>query len=128
MTGPDRRHAVAVARRVEAAGYGDRPVMAAALLHDVGKIVAGVGTFGRVAATTAAMLAGRERASGWSEGAGLARRAGLYVRHDELGAGLLTRAGSDELTVRWAREHHLPADRWSVPADVGQALKAADDD
>jgi len=127
MAGPDRRHAVAVARRVEAAGYQDRPVMAAALLHDVGKITAGLGTLGRVVATVAAMAAGHERASGWS-GGGLGRRAGLYVRHDELGAALLAEAGSDELTVRWAREHHLPAERWSVAPDVGQALKAADDD
>jgi len=37
-------------------------------------------------------------------------------------------AGSDPLTVTWAREHHLPADRWTVPAAVGAALKAADDD
>src|SRR5690606_18174826 len=39
MSNPDQRHAVRVARRVEAALGPDapRPVMAAALLHDVGK-------------------------------------------------------------------------------------------
>jgi hypothetical protein len=55
-------------------------------------------------------------------------RAGRYLCHDEIGAGLLAEASSDPLTVAWAREHHLPADRWTVPVDVGTALKAADDD
>ena len=53
MSGPDRRHAVGVAQRVEVM-LGDeasRPVLAAALLHDVGKTEAGIGTYGRVIAT-----------------------------------------------------------------------------
>jgi hypothetical protein len=51
-----------------------------------------------------------------------------YLRHDSLGAGLLEAAGSDHLTITWAREHHLPDDRWTVPRPLGAALKAADDD
>ncbi|MDQ3757018.1 MAG: phosphohydrolase, partial [Actinomycetota bacterium] len=40
MSGPDRRHAVGVAKRVEAAlgAQATPPVLAAALLHDVGKV------------------------------------------------------------------------------------------
>ena len=38
------------------------------------------------------------------------------------------RAFSDPLTVAWTREHHLPAEQWSVPPALGAALKAADDD
>jgi hypothetical protein len=30
--------------------------------------------------------------------------------------------------VAWAREHHLDPSRWTVPIDVGRALKDADDD
>ena len=41
---------------------------------------------------------------------------------------MLALAGSDPLTVAWAREHHLPEDEWTVPTAVGEALKAADDD
>ena len=41
---------------------------------------------------------------------------------------LLTRAGSDAVTIAWAREHHLPRERWTVPRPDGDALKAADDD
>ena len=123
MSAADRRHAVGVARRAqEALGDGAvRPVIAAALLHDVGKVVCGLGTFGRVMATVASTtsMAGSER---------LPRRFGQYLAHDRLGGDLLEQAGSDPLTVAWAREHHRPPDHWSVPAPVGQALKAADDD
>ena len=129
LSGPDRRHAVGVARRVEAALPGaDRPVLAAALLHDVGKLDAGLGTYGRVVATLSGAVAGRSTAAAWSQGRGFTRRVGLYLRHPELGADMLALAGSDPLTVAWAREHHLPPDRWTVPRDVAEALKAADDD
>jgi hypothetical protein len=126
MSGPDRRHAVGVAHRTAEALGGDdgagRPVLAAALLHDVGKIDAGLGTGGRVAATLVAMAVGRSRVAAWSG------RMGRYVRHDQLGGSLLLAAGSDPLTVAWAREHHLPPADWTLPRLVADALKAADDD
>jgi hypothetical protein len=124
MSGSDRRHAVAVARRTEAAlgPRATRPVVAAALLHDVGKVEAGLGTFARVGATLLAAVVGRQRL------AHRPGRVGRYVRHDVLGADLLASAGSDPLTRTWAREHHLPKDRWTVAPEVGAALKAADDD
>jgi hypothetical protein len=103
-------------------------VLAAALLHDVGKVEARLGTYGRVVATVSAAVAGRDTAELWSRGRGFTRRVGLYLRHPELGADLLALAGSDPLTVAWAREHHRPPDQWTVPVVVGQALKAADDD
>jgi hypothetical protein len=126
MSGPDRRHAVGVAQRAAAALGGEdaagRPVLAAALLHDVGKVDAGLGTFGRVGATLVAMAAGRRRAAAWPGAVG------RYLRHDERGGALLEAAGSDALTVAWAREHHLPPGRWTLPRPVADALKAADDD
>jgi len=136
MSNPDRRHAVAVARAVVAdLGPGtEREVVAAALLHDVGKVVSGFGTFRRVGATL--IWAGlerarpdRERAARWaSADRTTLRRLGQYRRHPELGAGLLAAAGAHELTVAWAREHHRRPERWSVPPDVGAVLKACDDD
>ena len=116
MADADRRHAVDVAHTV--GKDAPRAVLAAALLHDVGKIESGLGTFARVGAT---VLGAIDRAR-WTG------RVGAYLRHDELGAVLLEHAGSDPLTVAWAREHHLPRERWTVPLDVGDALKAADDD
>lgn len=114
MSNADRRHAVGVARQV-----GDQPraVLAAALLHDVGKVESGLGTFTRVGATVLGM--GSRQWGG---------RLGAYLRHDELGAALLERVASDPLTIAWAREHHLPEARWTVPLDIGRALMAADDD
>jgi len=120
----DRRHAVGVARdvAVRLGPNATRPVLAAALLHDVGKIDAGLGTFARVVATVWSGVRGRARAA---KGTG---RVARYLRHDEIGAELLQSAGSEPLTVAWAAEHHLPPARWSVPAAVGAALKAGDDD
>lgn len=132
MPGPDRRHSAAVARRVEAS-LGDRatrPVLAAALLHDVGKLDSRLRTYGRVVATLAGAVVGRDPAvvHQWTLADGYTRRVGLYLEHARLGADRLALAGSDELTVAWAREHHLPSDEWTLPAELGAALAAADDD
>jgi len=130
MSAPDRRHAVAVARRVDAAlgPAASRPVVAAALLHDVGKVESGLGPFRRAIATIAGMAGGRDAAQRWRARRGAVGRVGRYLCHDEIGADLLVAAGSDAVTVAWAREHHLPAERWTVGVEVGSALKAADDD
>jgi hypothetical protein len=130
MSRADRRHAAGVARRVERAlgAEATRRVLAAALLHDVGKVAAGLGTYGRVVATLAGAVAGRSSAQAWSTSRGITRKVGLYLRHPDLGAEMLAMAGSDDLTVTWARQHHLPDEQWTLPADVAHALKAADDD
>src|SRR5579863_6133694 len=120
MSGPDRRHAVGVARdAVRLLGPDEQPreVVAAALLHDVGKVESGLGTFSRVGVTVAAIAVGRDRLLGWagtppdaSAGTGRRRsssraRVGLYLTHDRVGARLLEAAGSQDLTATWAREH-----------------------
>jgi hypothetical protein len=130
MSGPDRRHAVAVAERVERAlGHeATRPVLAAALLHDVGKVESGLGTYGRVVATLSAKVAGADMAPAWRRQRGFIRRVGLYLEHDRIGGDLLELSGSDPLTVAWTREHHRPPADWTVPTHIGDALKAADDD
>jgi hypothetical protein len=117
LSGADRRHAVGVAREV-ARTHDARPVLAAALLHDAGKVVSDLGTFARVGATVVGLVRGRE----------VGGRVGDYLRHPQLGAELLREAGSDPLTVAWTAEHHLPPDRWSLAPDIAFALKAADDD
>jgi hypothetical protein len=130
MSRADRRHAIGVARDVERRLGHDatKPVLAAALLHDVGKVTSGLGTYGRVVATLAGAAAGQTMAAAWTEGKGFTRRVGLYLRHADLGGDMLALAGSDPLTVSWAREHHLPAEEWTLPPDIAHALKAADDD
>jgi hypothetical protein len=130
MSNPDRRHAVAVAREVaRSLGHeAGRPVLAAALLHDVGKTVSGLRTYGRVMATLAGMAAGRAKATTWTKSNGFTRRVGLYLLHPQLGGDLLAMAGADTVTEAWAREHHLPPDQWTIDRRVADALKAADDD
>jgi len=120
----DRRHSIGVARAVQAelGRQAPRPVLAAALLHDCGKLVCGYGTFRRTGTTIVAAVAGRRRVAGWSG------KMGQYLRHPELGAELLADGDSDALTIAWTAEHLLPPEAWTVPRDLGEVLKRADDD
>ena len=132
MKRADRRHAAAVARRVEAAlgPEATRPVLAAALLHDVGKIEARFGAYRRTLATLSAIAVGHDPdvIRAWTRTRGFTRRIGLYLQHPKLGGDLLGMAGSDPLTEAWTREHHLPEEEWTVDVAVGRVLKDADDD
>jgi hypothetical protein len=122
----DRAHTIAVARRViaaraggdESASEAPRWLIAAALLHDVGKAEAHLGVAGRTLAT-ALELVGVRRAPG---------RLGRYLRYTELGASRLAAVDADDRVVAWAREHHRPPGRWSgtVPAEQATLLAAAD--
>lgn len=85
MAVQDRRHSLLVARRfVERAPDATGAEIAGALLHDVGKQVAGLGTFARVVATVVGSRTERFR---------------QYHDHERLGAELLVTAGSDPVTV-----------------------------
>jgi len=135
MTRPDRRHGVAVARRVAAAlgnvdGAGvPRKALAAALLHDAGKSGSRLGLLGRSATTLLALGLGRRRIATWSDTrSGWLREAGRYAAHDTIGADLLASVGSDPVVVAWAREHHLSPEGWTVEEPLATVLKSADDD
>jgi len=132
MPGPDRRHSAAVARRVQRS-LGDeatRPVLAAALLHDVGKLDAHMRTYGRVIATLCGAVVKHDPVviRQWTTTSGFTRRVGLYLSHPRLGGDLLRMAGSDPLTVAWTEQHHLPDEEWTVEPELAAALSAADDD
>lgn len=117
MSAQDRRHSIIVTERF--VGRLDRPAepaeVAAALLHDVGKIEARLGTFGRVAATVWGRLAGPERAQ---RGSG---RFATYLRHEAIGAELLAGRGSAPRTVALVAGEAAPTDT------AAQALAWADD-
>jgi hypothetical protein len=90
MTNQDRRHSAKVARRfVAARPEATRAEIAGALLHDVGKIECGLGTWGRVAAS----VVGRR-----------GRRFTLYHDHERIGSELAAAAGSDAATVELINE------------------------
>jgi hypothetical protein len=85
MSNQDRRHSIKVARRfVAARPDATRAEMAGALLHDVGKLECGLGTWGRVVASLVGPRGERFR---------------RYHDHEHLGALLAERAGSDPTTV-----------------------------
>lgn len=80
----DQRHAISVARRFEALGQWGTDELAAALLHDIGKLESGLGTTMRMVATVVGPRTARFRA---------------YHDHESLGAALLTAGGSSPTTV-----------------------------
>jgi len=129
MARVDRRHSARVARRV-VAELGERatkPVVAAGLLHDVGKTIPDLGAFGRVVATLSELVAGEEQARLWMRSRGFTRRVGQYVLYPELGVDLLRMAGSDDLVIAWSREHHRAEGEWTIDPELGRALRRADD-
>ena len=137
---PDRRHSASIARQVERelakqeiVGEGLRSedtewVRASALLHDIGKIEADLGTWGRVWATLVAKIVGPRRARRWIDSNGYRRRVGSYLNHPEIGAELLRVAQSDPRTIAWAAQHHKPAGQWTIPAEIAQILHEFDND
>ena len=89
MVVQDRRHSVDVARRfVARRPAATREEVAGALLHDVGKLQAGLHTFGRVVATVVGPRTARLRE---------------YHDHEEIGAALAAGAGADPVTVALVR-------------------------
>jgi len=109
MSTADQRHHWEVAHRLCDSLPGDAPRAwcAAALLHDVGKVTAGMGTHRRVLATMLRFRRGDHAVA-------------RYHRHEDIGASLLLAAGSDHETIalvgHWpdapeqALEHLLRAD------------------
>jgi hypothetical protein len=56
------------------------------------------------------------------------RTVGRYRSHPEIGAQLLAAVDSDEITVTWTREHHMPRSAWTIDPAISEALYEADDD
>ena len=101
----DRRHSVLVGRRfVKLRPTASQGEIAGALLHDVGKSVARLGTFARVIATLVGSRTNRFR---------------QYHDHESIGAAMLRSVGSDELTISMVGG--------SCVGELRQALNRADD-
>ena len=129
----DQRYSIRVAKlvaeRLAGTEFAGQPRwLAAALLHDVGKLDAGLGVFGRSVATVMGAVAGPARIDRWAQTSGFLRRVAWYLHHDERGADRIRAAGGRDEAARWARAHHH-RDRWlgsGVPIAVAEALEAAD--
>ena len=85
MVVQDRRHSLLVARRFEQLVVNpERETLAGALLHDVGKMDVGLGTWARVLATVVGPRTSRFR---------------RYHDHEQIGAELLRAVGSHPATI-----------------------------
>jgi hypothetical protein len=131
----DRRHTIGVARGVERmlAGTeyaGDSRWPAAALLHDIGKLQAGLSVYSRVIATIAGRVTGRQMVNAWTASRGFTRRVGLYLQHGPIGADLVHMAGGRDEVAAWAGAHHDRSswDGLSIPEPVVRALVLSDAD
>lgn len=133
MPNHDQRHSIGVARRVEdrLAGTeyaGDRRWLAAALLHDVGKVDAGLSVPGRVLATGVVAVRGRDATAADAARGGLRGRVARYSEHPARGAVLIDAAGGRAEAAAWAASHHESRRPESIPIPVAIALRTADDD
>lgn len=111
----DQHHGLDVALDLMQQGYTEPDLMAAALLHDVGKTRASSGLLSRVWVVLVEhyVPSAARRWSSWEEGRPLPRglRRGFVVRryHAEWGADIAAAAGAPPRTVAWIRRHHAPA-------------------
>lgn len=129
MNNPDQRHAVAVSRAVvEALPECGSDVVAAAALHDVGKVVSGFRTPGRVVATIVWAAVPDRVADRWLDAPRPLRTLAEYRRHPELGERLLAEAGASAVAAEWAADHHKQPERWRIDPRIGDVLKASDGD
>lgn len=121
----DLRHSFGVARRVEEAlgSESESRWLAAALLHDVGKVEAGLGITGRVIATLFMMVRGRGPVRAWHERPGWRGRFGRYADHGPIGAAMLRAVGARAEPTQWAKVHHrVNADHPGTGLDLPQAV------
>lgn len=102
----DRRHSYRTMRLLRESGHDHRPLLAAALLHDIGKTSHRPGIWERVVGTVVEALCPRCILN-WGVGParGWRRPFVIRARHAEWGASLAQEAGSSPLTVKLIRYH-----------------------
>ena len=125
MSRADQREGLrtaSAAQRLLPAGARTDEWWAAALLHDCGKQVAGLGVVGR---SVAALVPGSQ-VEAWATVSGWRRRIADHRRHDVVGAALLAQAGARDPVVQWARNHHDRGAWGGYPDGVAVALARAD--
>ncbi len=126
MSSADRLHSVSVAKRVFKELPGDEMALTAGLLHDVGKVAVRSGIVTRVVAAIAKPMINPERLEWLASRGPFFSNLESFLDYPQIGAELLRDAGSDEFVVRWAAEHHLGKDKWTVDESRGEALVRAD--
>jgi len=113
MSPADQRHSLRVCRRLQMRGHSDAELLAAALLHDVGKADGRVPFWTRPAVVIGKRCAPRllarltaypvrDSLPGWR------RALSAAWWHAEVGADLALAAGLSQRTVHYIRMHHRP--------------------
>jgi hypothetical protein len=130
MQPSEQRHAFAIWNNLKTAGQTDPDLLAAALLHDVGKVLQPLTTAGRVL-----IVLGNRFFPGatlrWAAGTPRGLRLPFVVaaQHATWGAELAAQANATALTVELIRHHHItpPANLGSPTGHLLAALQSADD-
>ena len=129
MQPAEQAHAIQVLNHLKAAGFDDPDLLAAALLHDVGKVVVPLSLLERVLIVLGKRLF-PDAVHRWGKGTprGLHRPFVVAARHTDWGAELAAQAGASPLTVELVRRHHAaPEDQAGPAADrLLAALRSAD--
>ena len=124
MARAEQHHGIAICRNLEAQGYADPDLLAVALLHDAGKVLAPPYLWERVMVVLGEHFLPAQTAR-WSKGEPHGLRRGFVVRrmHPRWGAELARQAGASRRTIEWIERHH------ASPGDDAQlaALQAADE-
>ncbi len=106
MQPSEQAHAYQMFERLKAAGQTDSDLLAAALLHDVGKVLIPLSLLDRVVIVLGKRFF-RRRAGRWSEGtpSRLHRPFVVAAHHPDWGADLAGQAGASSRTVDLIRRH-----------------------
>ncbi|MGC9398573.1 MAG: HD domain-containing protein [Anaerolineae bacterium] len=109
MPRAEQHHGIDLCRALEAQGLRDPDVLAAALLHDVGKTVVTPRLWERVWVVLGEHFLPKQ-AEAWGRGEPASWRRGFVVRrcHPTWGAALAERAGASARVVELIRCHHDP--------------------
>jgi hypothetical protein len=132
----DQRHALAVYRTLYRAGHTDAELLAAALLHDVGKAAAQLSAWQRATIVLldrfaprllARLSQGEPQGDALSQPGSWRHAFAVHARHPEAGARWAQQAGCSPLTVALIRRHQDRLTRCEVEEDrLLAALQAAD--
>ena len=124
----ERAHAVATLRTLLRQGHTDSNLLAAALVHDLGKSRSPLRLLDRVVVVLAQSFMPR-RAARWGQGepVGWQRPFVVAARHAAWGEALILQAGGSASLAEIVRRHHDPIPAASTHVDpLLMALQAAD--